>query len=69
MNSAVTQTEIEGLFEILGSNLPVGVCVIQDEKFCYVNCDFSVYTGYREDELLGKNFLTIVVPEDRETAR
>ena len=69
MNSAVTQTEIEGLFEILGSNLPVGVCIIQDEKFRYVNPEFPVYTGYREDELLGKDFFSIVVPEDRETAR
>ncbi len=69
MNTAVTQTEMEGLFEILGSNLPVGVCIIQDEKFRYVNPDFSVCTGYREDELLGKDLLTIVVPEDRETAR
>jgi len=69
MRSVVTQTEIEDLFEILGSNLPVGVCIIQDEKFRYINPNFLIYTGYREDELLGKDFLTIVIPEDREMAR
>jgi len=69
MRSVVTQTEIADLFEILGSNLPVGVCIIQDEKFRYVNPNFLIYTGYREDELLGKDFLTIILPEDREIAR
>jgi len=69
MRSVVSQTEIEDLFEILGSNLPVGVCIIQDEKFRYINPNFLIYTGYREDELLGKDFLTIVIPEDREMAR
>ena len=69
MRSVVTQTEIEDLFEILSSNLPVGVCIIQDEKFLYINPNFLIYTGYREDELLGKDFLTIVIPEDREMAR
>jgi len=54
MNSAVIQTDIEGVFENLGNNLPVGVCIIQDEKFRYINPEFSVYTGYREYELLGK---------------
>jgi len=69
MRSVASQTEIEDLFEILGSNLPVGVCIIQDEKFRYINPNFLIYTGYREDELLGKDFLTIVIPEDREMAR
>jgi len=69
MRSVVTQTEIEDLFEILDSNLPVGVCIIQDEKFRYINPNFLIYAGYREDELLGKDFLTIVIPEDREMAR
>jgi len=69
MRSVVSQTEIEDLFEILGSNLPVGVCIIQDEKFRYINPNFLIYTGYREDELLGKDILTIVIPEDREMAR
>ena len=69
MRSVVSQTEIEDLFEILCSNLPVGVCIIQDEKFRYINPNFLIYTGYREDELLGKDFLTIVIPEDSEMAR
>ena len=69
MRSVVSQTEIADLFEILGSNLPVGVCIIQDEKFRYINPNFLIYTGYREHELLGKDFLTIVVPEDREMVR
>jgi len=69
MISVVTQTEIGNLFEILGANLPVGICIIQDEKFRYINPSFLTYTGYIEDELLGKDFLAIVIPEDREIVK
>jgi len=66
MRSIVTQKEIEDLLEILGGNFPAGVFVIQDEKFCYINPEFSIYTGYREDELMDQDYLTTIVPEDRE---
>ncbi|NWF77758.1 MAG: PAS domain S-box protein [Chloroflexi bacterium] len=63
------RTETERLFEVLCNKAPVGVCIIQDGKFCYINPTFQSNTGYRQDELLGKDSLEIVVPEDRQRVR
>jgi PAS domain S-box-containing protein len=40
---------------------------MQDGKFCYVNSKFPIAIGYTAHELLGKDALEIVVPEDRQT--
>ncbi|MCJ7790895.1 MAG: PAS domain S-box protein [Dehalococcoidia bacterium] len=69
MRLAAKGTETENLFEILANKSPVGLCIIQDGKFCYTNPTFQSDTGYREDELLGRDSLEIVVPEDRERVR
>ncbi len=69
MRVAVEETETEDLFETLANESPVGLCIIQDGKFCYANPTFQHNTGYREDELLGRDSLEIVVPEDRKMVR
>jgi PAS domain S-box-containing protein len=69
MRLATKGTETENLFETLANKSPVGLCIIQDGKFCYTNPTFQSNTGYREDELLGRDSLEIVVPEDRERVR
>jgi len=69
MRLTVEGTETEDLFETLANKSPVGVCIIQDGKFCYTNPTFQNNTGYKEDELMGKDSLDLIVPEDRETAR
>ena len=48
---------------------PIGVYIVQDGKFQFVNPQFQKITGFREDELLGANSLDIVVPEDRDSVR
>ena len=65
MKSTIERIETEELIKLLGDNSPIGVCIIQEGKFCYINPTFLLFTGYREDELLGKDALDIVVPEDR----
>jgi len=62
-------TETENLFEILANKSPVGVCIMQDGKFCYINSYFSATTGYTLDELVGNDSFVIVFPEDREAVR
>jgi two-component system NtrC family sensor kinase len=57
------------LFQTLSEELPVGVCIMQDGKFCYVNSTFPIAIGYTVDELVGKDSLEIVVPEDREMVK
>jgi len=69
MRLATEVAETENLFEILANNSPTGLYIIQDGKFCYTNPSFQSTTGYKEDELLGKDALELVVPEDREGVR
>ncbi len=69
MRVAAERTETENLFETLANNSPVGLCIIQDGKFCYTNPTFQSNAGYREDELLGRDSLELIVPEDKEIAR
>jgi len=69
MGSTVRLMKGEDVLKILSEQAPVGVCVMQDGKFCYVNPFFSSATGYTADELVGKDSLEIVVPEDREMVR
>jgi len=69
MRLAVEETETEDLFATLANKSPVGLCIIQDGKFCYTNPTFQSNTGYREDELLGRDSLEIIVPEDRKMVK
>ena len=69
MRLATKGTETENLFEILANKLPVGLCIVQDGRFCYTNPTFQNITGYREDELLGRDSLELIVPEDKERVR
>jgi len=69
MRLAVEVAETENLFETLANKSPVGFYIVQDGGFCYTNPTFQSTTGYKEDELLGKDALELVVPEDRERVR
>ncbi len=56
-------------FEDLFLVSPIGVFVVQDNKFKYVNPEFIRISGYSKEEILSMTPLEIVVPEDRETVR
>jgi PAS domain S-box-containing protein len=56
----------EELFKNLAGSSPVGIYIVQDKQFQYVNRRFQELTGYGEDELLGTGSLRLVVPEDRD---
>ncbi len=47
----------------------VGIYILRDGKFRFVNPKFQEYVGYSESELIGMNSIDIVHPEDRETVR
>ena len=67
--STVKCRDEDELFKTLSEELPVGVCIMQNGKFCYVNSTFPIAVGYTVDELVGKDSLEIVVPEDREMVK
>jgi len=69
MRLATKATETENLFEILANKSPVGLCIVQDGRFCYINSYFSATTGFTLDELVGNDSFVIVFPEDREAVR
>ncbi len=62
-------TATEELFSTFFTCSPVGLYVVQDGKFQAVNPRFQEYIGYREDELIGKDSLSFVIPEQREHVR
>jgi len=66
MKSTVKRIDEEEMLKILNEEVPVGVCIMQDGKICYFNSYFPIAIGYATDELIGKDSLEIVVPEDRE---
>jgi len=67
--STVKRRDNDVLFKTLSEELPVGVCIMQDGRFCYVNRTFPIAIGYTVDELMGKGSLEIVVPDDREMVK
>ncbi|MGA8849868.1 MAG: PAS domain S-box protein [Dehalococcoidia bacterium] len=50
-------------------NAGLGIYIVQEGKFQYVNPVFQNLTGYTKDELLGKHSLDLVHAEDREAVR
>ena len=60
---------MEELYRTLTNSSPIGVYIIQDGKFQFVNPKFQKLSGFTEDELLDIDPLSIVHPEDRERVR
>lgn len=58
-----------GLFSMLFQNSPVGIYIVQDGRFQYVNPEFQLITGYSEDDLSGMGSMSLVFPEDRALVR
>ena len=69
MRDTTEHKPLDDLLKTVSINSPVGVYIVQDRKFCFVNHQFQEDTGYSEDELLGTDPLEIVLPEDRNTVR
>jgi PAS domain S-box-containing protein len=61
--------QAEELFKTLSESSPVGVYIVQDGKYQFVNRQFQEFTGYSANELLDRDAYMVVLPEDRETAR
>jgi len=61
--------QAQELYRTLAVSSPVGVYIAQERKLVFINPQFQKYTGFTEDELLGRDPLSLVHPEDREPVR
>ncbi len=60
---------IEEILRTLSNSSTIGIYIVQDGEFKFVNPQFQRYTGYGEDELIGTNSLRLVFAEDRHMVR
>ncbi len=65
----IERKQAEELFKTLANSSPVGVYIVQDGKFQYVNPAFQTYQGRSKDELIGTDPLSLVHPRDRKMVR
>lgn len=56
----------EARYRILVEHSQVGVYMMLDDRYTYVNAAFAALFGYREDELVGADFRLLVPPESIE---
>jgi len=61
--------QAEELFKTMANNSTIGVYVVQDRKFVFVNPPFQKFTGFTQDELLEADPLSFVHPEDKDAAK
>ncbi len=61
--------ESEERYRLLVESSLTGVFIHQDGRYVFVNKRFARMHGYEPEELIGRDFLELIHPEDREAAR
>lgn len=59
----------EELLRSIFDHSPIGMYIASEGKFQLVNFQFEKLSGYSREELIGREALSLVFPEDRETVR
>ena len=61
--------EKEALYRTMTERLPIGTYIAQDGCFRWVNERFTLNTGYTADDVLDRECLSLVHPDDRRAVR
>ena len=61
--------QVEKLYMTVANRSQVGVYVVRKGRFRFVNPHIIAYSGFSEEDLLGKDTLSLVHPEDRDMVR
>jgi two-component system NtrC family sensor kinase len=69
MKATFKRTNGEELLKFVSDKSPAGVCIMQDGRFCYMNSNFPFAIGYTVDELMDKDPIGLIAPQDREMVR
>jgi PAS domain S-box-containing protein len=59
----------DDLYEKIANSLTVGVYIIEDGRFAFVNSEFQNISGYKREELQHIRPLDLVHPEDKHRVR
>ncbi|MCX5839080.1 MAG: PAS domain S-box protein [Deltaproteobacteria bacterium] len=59
----------EEQYRTMANSSQTGVYIVQDGRLCFVNPYIPIYSGYPEEELIGKQALHFVHPDDRKRVR
>jgi PAS domain S-box-containing protein len=59
----------EEIVRILRSSTPIGLFIVQDGEFKFLNGNFRGFISEDTDELYGTDSMLLVIPEDREMVR
>ena len=63
------QKQSQELLQSISHSSPLGIYITQDENIRYANPQFQNITGYSQQELLDRNLLSLVSPEDSDVVR
>ncbi|MDD5713167.1 MAG: PAS domain S-box protein, partial [Smithellaceae bacterium] len=66
--ASVPKDQSEDLYRTLANSSQVGVYIIQNNRFRFVNPHIQNYAGYGEKEMLAMDPVSIIHPGDRKTA-
>lgn len=69
LESSSAIIEADEIYTSSFTNAPVGIYIVQQGRFRYVNRRFQTSTGYTEEELADADSLSLVVPEDRKMVK
>jgi len=61
--------QAEELYKTLAEKSITAVFIVQDGKFRFINTTAIAYAGYTPEELIGKDSMALVHPEDREAVK
>lgn len=57
--------EIDARYKQVSDSLPTSIIIIRNQMIVYANPSFTAFSGYEPDELLGKDPLTLIHPDDQ----
>ncbi len=57
--------QAEGLLSTAFTSSPIGLYILQDGKFRFINASFERLLGYRHGSLIGMESMSVVYPDDR----